>query len=395
MNYNFPQKSLEGIPSMIRAVAQLAKIKPGFISLAIGNPAPEAIPSDVIIEAAKDVISGNPMSILQYGDITGYDKLKEFTINRLKEIKHISSDGRSIVMTVGSGQALGLVPEILCGEGDEVYSDQFAFTNALNAIKNAGCKLKGIPSDEYGMIPSELEKAALKGKGRYVYLIPNFHNPTGRTMPLERRKELYEVAKKCNLLIYEDDPYGELRFRGKDVPSFASFDEDRRVIYAGSYSKILAAGLRVGYIYGDSSIMDVIQKVKNSTNGQCLAMLNQMIVYNSFMRLNIGEYLKKLCSIYKDKCEALENALKSTCAPDIDIVEPDGGMFIWVTLPSRINVDDFYEKCAEHGVGIVKSVGFAADLNIPGNSFRLNFTSLPVEDIVKAGEIIGKLTNDF
>ncbi|MDY2599528.1 MAG: PLP-dependent aminotransferase family protein [Lachnospiraceae bacterium] len=393
MNYNFPQKSLEGIPSMIRAVAQLAKNRPGFISLAIGNPAPEAIPSDIILEAAKEVISGEPMSILQYGDITGYDKLKEFTIERLKSVKHISDEGREIVMTVGSGQALGLVPAILCNEGDEVYSDQFAFTNALNAIKNAGCKLRGIPSDEYGMIPSELEKAALNGNGRYVYLIPNFHNPTGRTMPLGRRKELYEVARKCNLLIYEDDPYGELRFRGKDVPSFASFDEDRRVIYAGSYSKILAAGLRVGYIYGDSAIMEIIQKVKNATNGQSSAMINQMIVYNSFMKLNVPEYLNKLCGIYKSKCEALENALKSTCAPDVDVVEPEGGMFIWVTLPDRLNVDEFYEKCAENGVGIVKSIGFAADLSIPGNSFRLNFTSLPVEDIVKAGKIIGKLTN--
>jgi 2-aminoadipate transaminase len=245
--------------------------------------------------------------------------------------------------------------------------------------------------DDEGMIPESLEDAAKSGKGKYIYLIPNFQNPTGITMPLQRRKDLYEVARKYDLLIYEDDPYGELRFRGEHVPAIASFDEDGRVLYAGSYSKILSAGLRVGYLYGNKRITDVIQNVKNSTDGQS-PMITQMIVAKSMERLDMPVYLEKLCGIYREKCDAMLEALKRTCADDVKIVEPEGGMFVWVTLPERLKIDEFTERCIENGVGIVKSVGFAADYSKPGNSFRLNFTSLPTEQNVKAVEIIGRLT---
>lgn len=390
-NYSLPNRIFSGTPSMIREVADKGKKIPGFISLAIGNPAPEAIPVNTIIAAANEVLSGNPMDIMQYGIMTGYPKLREFTIKRLEEAKKICPENKELIMTVGSGQGLGLVPRSICEVGDEVFADQYSFTNALNAIRVSGCKLTGIAMDDKGMIPEALETAAKSGKGKYIYLIPNFQNPTGITLPLERRKELYEVARKYDLLIYEDDPYGELRFRGGMVPSMMSFDEDGRVLYAGSYSKILSAGLRVGYLYGDKKLIDPIQNVKNTTDGQS-PMLTQMIVEKSMARLNMPEYLKNLCTIYRKKCEAMISALKETCADDIKIMEPEGGMFIWVTLPKRLNVNEFSDACIANGVGVVKSEGFAADLKKPGNSFRMNFTSLPTEQNVKAAKIIGSLT---
>lgn len=390
-NYSLPNRIFSGTPSMIREVADKGKKIPGFISLAIGNPAPEAIPVNTIIAAANEVLSGNPMDIMQYGIMTGYPKLREFTIKRLEEAKKICPENKELIMTVGSGQGLGLVPRSICEVGDEVFADQYSFTNALNAIRVSGCKLTGIAMDDKGMIPEALETAAKSGKGKYIYLIPNFQNPTGITLPLERRKELYEVARKYDLLIYEDDPYGELRFKGEMVPSMMSFDEDGRVLYAGSYSKILSAGLRVGYLYGDKKLIDPIQNVKNTTDGQS-PMLTQMIVEKSMARLNMPEYLKNLCTIYRKKCEAMISALKETCADDIKIMEPEGGMFIWVTLPKRLNVNEFSDACIANGVGVVKSEGFAADLKKPGNSFRMNFTSLPTEQNVKAAKIIGSLT---
>lgn len=391
--FTFPDKALSGAPSLIREVADKGKSIPGFISLAIGNPAPEAIPVATILAAANEVLSGNPMLIMQYGNMIGYDPFREMTIKRLTEVKNIPAEGKELIVTPGSGQALGLVPRAICKEGDEVFSDQYAFTNALNGIRFAGCKLTGIEMDDQGMIPEALEAAAKSGKGKYVYLIPNFQNPTGITLPLQRRKDLYEVARKYDLLIYEDDPYGELRFKGEAVPSMASFDEDGRVLYVGSYSKILSAGLRIGYIYGDKKIVDGIQNVRNGSDGQ-VPFINQMIVEKSIKRLDMPVYLKNLCGIYGAKCQAMLDTLKATCAPDVKIIEPEGGMFIWVTLPERLPVDEFCEKCIQNGVGIVKSAGFAADHSKPGNSFRINFTSLPTEVNVKAVEVIGRLTKE-
>ena len=389
--YELPEKIYSGAPSLIRAVADKGKNIPGFISLAIGNPAPEAIPVSTILAAANEVLSGDPMTIMQYGIMTGYPALREMTIQRLEQVKHISPENKGLIVTVGSGQALGLVPRSICNEGDEVFAEQYAFTNALNAIRFSGCKLTGIPMDDDGMIPEALEKAARSGKGKYIYLIPNFQNPTGITLSLQRRKDLYEVARKYDLLIYEDDPYGELRFKGEAVPAMASFDEDGRVLYAGSYSKILSAGLRVGYLYGNKKLIDPMQNLKNATDGQS-PMMTQMIVEKSIARLDMPSYLADLCKLYGHKCETMLTALKESCADDVKITEPEGGMFIWVTLPERLPVDAFSEECIANGVGIVKSEGFAADPTKPGNSFRINFTSLPIEQNVKAVQIIGKLT---
>lgn len=392
MNFTFPEKSVNSLPNMIREVGTRGASIPGFISLAIGNPAASAIPVETIRVAAQEVIDGDPMLIMQYGQANGIQELKDKTIERLKRVKKLPYEGQEILMMCGSGQGLGLVPRVICSEGDEVFTDEYAFTNALNGIRNAGCVLKGIPMDEKGMIPEALEKAAASGKGKYIYLIPNFHNPTGITMPFSRRKEIYEIARKYNLMIYEDDPYGELRFRGEEVPCIKSFDTDGRVIYAGSYSKILSAGLRIGYLYGDESVIKMLQTVKNGSDGQSLPMLTQLIVNKSLEKLDMDTYIPTICELYGRKCDVLLNTLKRSCAEDVKIYEPEGGMFVWVALPERLPVDTFFEMCMSHGVGVVKSRAFAADQEHPGNAVRLNFTYATEEDIRKAAEIFGEMT---
>ena len=148
--------------------------------------------------------------------------------------------------------------------------DAYSFTSGINAVRNVGAKAVGIAMDDFGMIPEALEEQAKKGKGKYIYLIPNFQNPTGITMPLERRKAIYAIAAKYNLFIYEDDPYGEIRFTDNIVPTFKEMDTDNRVIYAGSYSKTLSAGLRVGFLYGPKQAIDAIQALKNNQDGQMM-----------------------------------------------------------------------------------------------------------------------------
>lgn len=387
-----PEKAVNSLPNLIREVGARGASIPGFLSLAIGNPAAAAIPVETIREAAREVIEGDPMLIMQYGPANGFQKLRELTVERLHEVKHLSTENQDILMMCGSGQGLGLFPRTICEEGEEVYTDQYAFTNALNGIRNAGCKLVGIPMDDAGMIPEALEKAAASGNGKYVYLIPNFQNPTGITMPLERRKAIYEIARKYDLYIYEDDPYGELRFRGEDIPSFKSMDVDDRVVYAGSYSKILSAGLRVGYLFGNADLIKVMQTVKNGSDGQSLPMLTQLVVYNSLKKLDMQSYIGGICELYKKKCDALLTGLKSTCAEDVKILEPDGGMFVWMELPERIRVEEYFEKCMENAIGVVQSKAFAADREHPGNCVRLNFTFQSAAELQSAGEIIGRLT---
>ena len=189
----------------------------------------------------------------------------------------MNSEGQGLIISNGAGQLLGLVPITVLEPGDEVYMDEFTFTSAINSVRNMGGKAIGIKTDEYGMIPGELEKAAQSGKGKYIYLIPNFQNPTGITMPLERRKEIYAIASKYDLFIYEDDPYGEIRFAGEYIPTFKSFDTEDRVLYAGSYSKTLSAGLRVGFLFGPTKVIEAIQALKNNTAGQ-MPLVTQKVV---------------------------------------------------------------------------------------------------------------------
>ena len=275
MSFSLPERvTLKG-PNFIREVFERGVGVEGFISFGIGNPAPEAIPVEIIEKAFDEVVHSNPMSLLQYGPMQGDARLAELTLERLVKTHKMNPEGQGLIISNGAGQLLGLVPITVLEPGDEVYMDEFTFTSAINSVRNMGGKALGIKTDEYGMIPSELEKAAQSGKGKYIYLIPNFQNPTGITMPLERRKEIYAIASKYDLFIYEDDPYGEIRFAGEYIPTFKSFDTENRVLYAGSYSKTLSAGLRVGFLFGPAKVIEAIQALKNNTAGQ----YNIKIVY--------------------------------------------------------------------------------------------------------------------
>lgn len=393
MNYNLPEKTNAGIVHMIRVIAAKGKEIPGFISFAIGNPAMEAIPLECMQDAIRECADDHPMQFLQYGSSAGYEGLIEQTRQRLVRKHHLPEKDRDILMLSGSGQGLGLFPRTFCREGDEVYVEEYAYTNALNAILNGGCKAVPVKTDAYGMVPEALEEAAYRGHGKMIYLNPNFQNPTGVTIPLERRKALYQVAQKYNLLIYEDDPYGEIRFQGEPVPAFASFDEDGRVIYAGSYSKTLSAGMRVGYLYGEKQMIAALRKIKESTEGQ-IAHLNEMVIAKTLEKVDYDQHIQNICDIYREKSQTMLAAMKTYCSTKMQIVEPEGGMFIWVTFPESADTDKIMEKTLERGVGIVPGHAFMADQSQKSKSFRLNFTYVSKADIEKGIRIFGDVTKE-
>ena len=340
------------------------------------------------------MVHSNPMSLLQYGPMQGDARLAELTLRRLVKTHKMNPEGQGLIISNGAGQLLGLVPITVLEPGDEVYMDEFTFTSAINSVRNMGGKALGIKTDEHGMIPSELEKAAQSGKGKYIYLIPNFQNPTGITMPLERRKEIYAIASKYDLFIYEDDPYGEIRFAGEYIPTFKSFDTEDRVLYAGSYSKTLSAGLRVGFLFGPSKVIEAIQALKNNTAGQ-MPLVTQKVVAKVLDTIDYDEHLDNVRKVYKMKCDALLNAFDKYASSKVHLTKPTGGMFAWMTMPAEVNCDDFFEACMDSNVGIIKCGAFAADGAGEGHAFRLSYTVPTVEEITKGMEILGALTKEF
>ncbi len=392
--FQIPDRAVMKGPNFIRKVFERGAGTPGFISFGIGNPASEAIPVEQIQEAFDHVVHTNPIEILQYGPMAGDAHLAEQTVERLVKVRHMPTKGQQILISIGAGQDLGLVPRTLCEPGDEVFMDAYSFTSGINAVRNVGAEAVGIAMDDFGMIPEALEEAAKKGKGKYIYLIPNFQNPTGITMPLERRKAIYAIAAKYNLFIYEDDPYGEIRFTDTIVPTFKEMDTDNRVIYAGSYSKTLSAGLRVGFLYGPKQAIDAIQALKNNQDGQ-MPLVTQRVISRLLDVIDYDAQIKKVSTVYKEKADLMMATLRAHGSDKVHFVEPTGGMFLWLTMPDGVDCDAFFEACMEHKVGIVPGAAFAADGVPAGQSFRFSFTFPSKEQIVQGMSIVGELTKTF
>lgn len=392
--FQIPDRAQLKGPNFIRKVFERGAGIPGFISFGIGNPASEAIPVEAIQEAFDHVVHTNPIDILQYGPMAGDARLAEQTIERLVKVRHMPTEGQQLLISIGAGQDLGLVPRTLCEPGDEVFMDAYSFTSGINAVRNVGAKAVGIAMDDFGMIPEALEEAAKKGKGKYIYLIPNFQNPTGITMPLERRKAIYAIAAKYNLFIYEDDPYGEIRFTDTIVPTFKEMDTDNRVIYAGSYSKTLSAGLRVGFLYGPKQAIEAIQALKNNQDGQ-MPLVTQRVVSRLLDVIDYDAQIKHVSTVYKEKADLMMQTLRAHGSDKVHFVEPTGGMFLWLTMPDGVDCDAFFEACMEHKVGIVPGAAFAADGVPAGQSFRFSFTFPSKEQIVAGMTIVGQLTKSF
>lgn len=392
--FQIPDRAVMKGPNFIRKVFERGAGIPGFISFGIGNPASEAIPVEQIQEAFDHVVHTNPIEILQYGPMAGDAHLAEQTVERLVKVRHMPTEGQQILISIGAGQDLGLVPRTLCEPGDEVFMDAYSFTSGINAVRNVGAEAVGIAMDDFGMIPEALEEAAKKGKGKYIYLIPNFQNPTGITMPLERRKAIYAIAAKYNLFIYEDDPYGEIRFTDTIVPTFKEMDTDNRVIYAGSYSKTLSAGLRVGFLYGPKQAIDAIQALKNNQDGQ-MPLVTQRVISRLLDVIDYDAQIKKVSTVYKEKADLMMATLRAHGSDKVHFVEPTGGMFLWLTMPDGVDCDAFFEACMEHKVGIVPGAAFAADGVPAGQSFRFSFTFPSKEQIVQGMSIVGELTKTF
>ena len=377
-------------PSAIREILKYTA-DPNVISFAAGNPAPEAFPVETVRKLSADIFNEEPVNALQYSITEGYTPLRDWIKEDMKKKGLMNSDD-NLIVTSGAQQAIEVTAKCFCNEGETIICEDPSFIGSLNAFRSYNAKLVGIPADDEGMRLDLLENA-LKNNPRtaFIYLIPNFQNPTGKTMSLQRRKDVLALAYKYKVLILEDNPYGDLRFSGVDVPTIKSLDTmgENRVIYAGSFSKVLAPGLRVGFMLASETIVQkatvALQVSTVHTN-----IWAQMLTYRFVTTVDFEEHLENLRSIYKEKCSLMLNSLKFSMPKSIELTEPEGGLFIWGTLPDG-DMQYFCKKAVENKVAVVPGNAFSVDEKAPCLSFRLNFSTPTNQQITDGVEILSRV----
>lgn len=393
MNFTFSDRCKDMKPSAIR---ELFKIIPadGAITFSAGNPSPLSFPVEEFAEITADIFKNNATAALQYSVTEGYPKLIEQIGTRLKERFYVGADYDRIIITTGGQQAIDLTAKALCNEGDTVICENPSFIGALNAFRSYNLNLVGVDMEDDGISVEKLENALKENKNaKIIYLIPTFQNPTGITMPLKKRKAVLELAQKYNVFILEDDPYVELRFTGVPEPEIKSLDTDGHVIYCGSFSKILSPGMRIGYLCAHKDIIDkatVLKQVADSHTN----IFSQMLASSFMEKYNLDAHIKKIKDLYRSRCSLMLYCINQ-CFPDcVKHTIPEGGMFIWATLPKGCDSADIAKKALEHKIAIVSGNTFLPDLNAKSNSFRMNFSTPSDEDIVEGIKRLGDMLKE-
>ncbi|MBR2327793.1 MAG: PLP-dependent aminotransferase family protein [Clostridia bacterium] len=390
MDYFFSDRISGLKPSAIREILKYGS-DPKMIGFSAGNPAPESFPVSEMKEISAEIFDTMASSALQYGITEGYTPLREKVKSRLITKFNSVSEDDEVIITSGGQQGLELACKVLCNEGDTVLCEDPSFIGALNAFRSYNVNLVGVKTDSEGIIISELE-AALKRekKVRFLYTIPTFHNPTGKTLSLERRRAIYELACKYNIIILEDNPYGELRFKGKDVPTLKSMDKEGRVIYCGSFSKILSAGIRLGFVSANKALvskMTVAKQVSDVHTNQFF----QILADKYLEKYDLDAHIAKIRELYLKKATLMRNGLLESSKDILDKVnytDPEGGLFMWAELPKGFDVIKLSQNLLARCVAIVPGVAFAADPSLPVSAFRLNYSTPSDEQIVNGTRIV-------
>ena len=393
MNFEFSNRISGVQASAVREILKAAA-DPAVISFGGGNPAAEAFPVEEIRKISNEVLTNNPIPALQYGITEGYPPLRESAKAFFNRNEQISKDYDDIIITSGSQQIMDFLAKCLVNEGDIVVSENPAFLGALNSFKSNGAKLIGIDSINGNMDLVKLEEVLKNNKVKFIYTIPNFQNPMGTCMDLETRKGLYELGKKYQTLIFEDDPYGAIRFDGQAIPSIKSFDDEGVVVYAASLSKIISPGMRIAACIGHKALLQkmTIAKQVNDVNSNCWA----QIVIDQYLRTtDMNAHLTKISAIYKEQAELMLDCIKKYFHPSIQYTVPEGGMFIWCTLPEGVDVMEFVQAGVEKKVMVVPGGSFLTDDGVVCKSFRMNYSAPSKENIVKGCKILGEITYKF
>jgi len=386
---NFDNKFSGSAKAMKRsAIREILKLiqKPGMISFAGGLPSPESFPVKEIKEITSFILENQGAEALQYGTTEGDSLLREMIIKRHRE-QGLDISPENLAISTGSQQALDLLGKIFLDPGDYVICGLPSYLGGIMAFNIYGAELKGIPFDEKGMHPGMLEEAitqitALGKKIKFIYLIPDFQNPSGITMPESRRTEILEIADRFDIIIIEDSPYREIRFEGKSQKLLYELDSSGRVITLFTFSKILAPGMRLGWMIGHHDIIDKFIMAKQSAD-VCSPVLPQKIVAEYIRRGLLDKNLGKTVEMYRRRKDIMLECFSRYMPEGVSWTKPEGGLFLFVTLPKNLNADEVFNKAIENNVAFVKgSLFFCNDTG--KNTMRINF-SYSGEDLINEG----------
>ena len=360
------------------AIREIFKViaQPGMISFAGGNPSPDALPDELISELSSSVLAQDGKNILQYGATEGYNPFVESLKCYVESMLGIKVP--AVLPVTGSTQAMDLLCKALIDPGDTVLVENPSFLGNLQCLKLYQANLIPVDSDNQGLLPDNLEKKILQYHPKLLYTIPTFQNPTGKSLPEDRRKAVAELANKYGMVVAEDDPYRDLRYCGQAARSIKCFDENGWVMFLGSFSKIISPGLRVGYIAGNADIIRKCTIGKQSADVHT-SNLNQAIV-DQFLRRNLlPGHIRKICTLYAEKMNRMLSCLESF--PDtIRYTKPEGGLFIWVELQEKADAVQLLTKAVEQKVAFVPGTYFCCDGGHL-NTLRLNFSNSSLDQI--------------
>ncbi|GGB82489.1 aminotransferase-like domain-containing protein [Pseudoduganella buxea] len=384
IQWRFSERASQLQSSFIREILKITQ-QPEIISFAGGLPSPLTFPVEAMKSAYDKVLTTHGKTALQYGPTDGYMPLRQWIADML------SKDGAKIVpeqvlMVSGSQQALDLLGKVLIDEGSRVLVETPSYLGALQAFSVYRPEFKSVATDEDGLVPSSLD--AVAEGARLLYALPNFQNPTGRTLTVARRQELVETCARLGLPLIEDDPYGALSYKGDPLPKMVAMNPEG-VIYMGSFSKVLTPGIRLGYVVAPLPLVRRLELAKQAADLHT-AQLTQMVVHEVIKDGFLDQHIPTIRELYGNQCQAMLDAMAEHFPASATWTKPEGGMFIWVTLPKHINAMELLDEAIKEKVAFVPGSPFYA--NEPEtNTLRLSFVTVPPERIRQGIAILGKL----
>jgi 2-aminoadipate transaminase len=394
VEYEFARRIAGMGVSAIREILKVTE-RPEVISFAGGLPAPELFPVEALARAHAAVFAEEGAQACQYSTTEGWGPLREWIAARMRRRGIRDAEAARVLVTSGSQQGIDLVGKIFLDPGDAVVVENPCYLAALQVFKGYEANLIAVGSDDEGMRVDEVERAIERAgqRPKFIYVVSQFHNPKGTTLSLERRRRLLEVARRFAVPVVEDDPYGELRFRGAALPPLAALDEDGLVIYLSTFSKTLSPGMRVGWVHASEEIFGALVRAKQAADLHTNT-IQQRAAARLLASFDFDTHVEQIKKVYGQRRDAMLAALAENFPPSSRWTRPDGGLFLWVELPEGVRAEELFEKAIAERVAFVPGAPFfAAD---PRHNFmRLNFSNSRPEAIEEGIRRLGRILNSY
>lgn len=366
---------------------------PETISFGGGAPAHEGLPIEQVQEICPEVIARDKRGVeaLQYGTVLGVKDLREAVVNQLLKPKGVNADIDEILIVNGGLETMNLLCQVYINPGDVILVESPTFVHCVEIFEMFQAKCIAVECDEFGMVPEDVEKKIKEYHPKFVYVIPTFQNPTGKTLPADRRERLAQLGSRYDVIILEDDPYQELRYSGEPLPPIKSFDKTGHTIYANSFSKIFSPGSRLGFVHATKEIIMKLFDAKTATNSHTSS-LAQVVCAEFFNRGYFAEHLKEVCAIHKERRDVMMSCIDRYFPEGTKKVFPDGGLFTWVELPGGLDTEELLKEANEQNVHYIAGAGFFVEGGGKGsNCMRISFGNVTPEKIEIGMKRLGEL----